>query len=316
MACYKPLSAWTRAPGGNSKRAIYFKNPGKLIGTPIKLPCGQCIGCRLDKSISWATRCMHEASMHKENCFLTLTYGETDEISLNYTDYQKFMKALRHRFPEKHIRFFMVGEYGLDQDDVNAGMRNPGLGRQHFHALIFGHDFKDREFLKTTGSGEKIWRSETLEKLWSHGFSSVADLTFESAAYCARYSLKKVTGEKAEEHYVKVCKYTGEIKPVKPEFINMSRRPGIGAKWLEKYKTDVYPHDNLKVLTKNGIKTVSVPAYYDKLLEEKEPDLLEEIKLRRIENAKRHEDNNTHDRLEVREYIHNVKAHQLARNKI
>ena len=76
MTCYKPLLAW-RDPynlGKNGKPSLTFKGHSGL--EPIKIPCGQCLGCRLERSRQWATRCIHEASLWSHNCFLTLTFDD------------------------------------------------------------------------------------------------------------------------------------------------------------------------------------------------------------------------------------------------
>jgi hypothetical protein len=138
---------------------------------------------------------MHEAKMHPKNCFITLTYNNEhlpSDGSLNYEVFQLFMKRLRKKYG-KGIRFYMCGEYG------------DKLGRPHFHACLFGHDFADKKLWKTTDSKSKLYRSAELEKLWPYGFSSVGDVTFESAAYVARYIMKKVSGDASESHYT-FCK--------------------------------------------------------------------------------------------------------------
>lgn len=55
----------------------------------------------------------------------------------------------------------------------------------------------------------------------------------------------------------------------------MSRRPGIGSAWLDRYKSDVYPHDY--VVIRDGIK-VKPPKYFDKLFESIAPDEMAIIK--------------------------------------
>lgn len=95
----------------NGKRAITFKREQALNGQEIQLPCGQCIGCRLEHSRQWAMRMMHEASLHEENCFLTLTYDEENippDHSLKVEHFQKFMKRLRRRHEKKKYAFSIV----------------------------------------------------------------------------------------------------------------------------------------------------------------------------------------------------------------
>lgn len=182
--CVCPLSAWQTESG-----AIVFAERGN-IRRSLTLPCGQCIECRLERSRQWGVRIMHEASLHDANSFVTLTYNDENlphDGGLVYRHFQLFMHRLRKRVPSK-IRFFMCGEYGEN------------FGRPHFHACIFGLDFVDKTLWQVR-NGVKLYRSKKLESLWEFGYSSIGTVTFESAAYVARYIMKKVTGDAAETHY-------------------------------------------------------------------------------------------------------------------
>lgn len=194
---------------------------------------------------------MFESQFHGSNAFITLTYDEANvpfPPSLDYSHFQKFMKRLRKQFGP--LRFFMCGEYG------------PQLSRPHFHACIFGTDFPDRVHWSTSSSGHSLYRSAALERLWPVGFSSVAELNFETAAYVARYSLGKITGDLAEAHYRFVDADTGEVSQRTPEFCHMSLKPGIGGQWFDKYSADVLNGDFVVI---NGRKC-RPPRYFDKLL--------------------------------------------------
>ena len=234
MPCYKPLVGWrSRELTEKGKRKIVF-NPSKgFLDLRETIPCGQCIGCRLERSRQWAIRCVHEASLHKDNCFITLTYNNENlpkDGSLILKDFQDFMKRLRHKFGSG-IRFFHCGEYGEK------------FKRPHYHACLFGLSLPDRR-LHSQSNGHKLYVSEILNELWQHkGYAIIGELTFESAAYVARYITKKITGEPAKEHYEGICEVTGEITKRKPEYTTMSRRPGIASDWFKKYKSDVYPGD-------------------------------------------------------------------------
>lgn len=246
MPCYSPLTAYRTERGD-----VVFSELQRYGSTStIRLACGQCIGCRLERSRQWATRCLHEASMHKRNCFITLTYDDVNcpfDRGLHYDHFQKFMKRLIKRMGP--TRFFMCGEYG------------PLEGRPHFHACLFGVDFDDKTEWKKTPSGSFLFRSQTLEKLWPFGFSSVGAVNFESAAYVARYCVSKITGDMAKVAYCYTDPETGEIGFVEPEFGHMSLKPGIGATWLEKYQSDVFPHDYVVVRGKK----CKPPKYYDRI---------------------------------------------------
>lgn len=101
MPCFKPLTAWRGDVLASGKRAVVFKagdsSPG-FSAFPDKLPCGQCIGCRLDYALDWAVRCECEIKMHDRNCFITLTYdpkNEPKDGSLSLRHWQLFMKFIR-----------------------------------------------------------------------------------------------------------------------------------------------------------------------------------------------------------------------------
>ncbi len=197
----------------------------------IQLPCGQCSGCRLERSRSWAVRCVHEASLHDENCFITLTFNNhyLDPIgSLDKRTFQLFMKRLRKEIAPGKVRFFHCGEYG-------SKMKRP-----HHHACLFGFDFPDK-WLFDTREGVDLYRSPMLERLWPFGFSTIGEVTFESAAYVARYISKKINGELAPAHYARVDHKTGEMFSILPEYITMSLRPGIAGAWFDKFEGDVFP---------------------------------------------------------------------------
>lgn len=285
MRCFYPIDAWQLDSG-----EIVFHERGK-IRRYLNLRCGRCIGCRLARSCEWAVRVMHEAQMHSANSFVTLTLDDEHlTTSLNYDDFRLFMRRLRKVFPK--ARFFMCGEYGEN------------FQRPHYHAVLFGVDFVDREPWKRLPSGFTVFRSKTLERLWPFGFSSVGDVSFESAAYVARYCVKKVTGPLAESvneaglrHYDRFDVFTGEVTQVVPEFMRCSLKPGIGASWIEKYKTDVFPSDDVVI---DGRK-VTVPKFYDKYLKSNFGLEYDWLEFERYNKAQLYSGDSTPDRLAVLE---------------
>ena len=317
MACYTPLSAWVSEHQFNNAtqktfKRISFKEDAEH-NRPLKLPCGQCIGCRLERSRQWAVRCMHEAQMHEENCFITLTYDEEhlpEDLSLRYEHFQTFIRALRDYFRKHYgktgIRFYMGAEYGET------------FGRPHYHACIFGINFPDRKPFKKSPSGSMLYVSEILKKLWPYGYSSIGDVNFESAAYVARYIMKKMTGTRPDEngitpedHYTYCDLSTGELIKRKPEFNKMSLKPGIGAKWIEKYMTDVYPEDKIVI---RGKKTTKPPRYYDKMLKKLYPEDFHELKLEREEKSFEIDHREFEaERLKVKESVTKAKLRKLKR---
>lgn len=297
MPCYYPVNAWrSKIVNPSGKRSIVF-NPIDSNDESLVLPCSRCIGCRLERSRQWAMRCVHEASLHSQNCFITLTYSPEhfpEFGSLNKDDFVLFMKRLRHKFGEG-IRFYMCGEYG------------ERLGRPHYHAILFNFDFPDRS-LWSVRDGVKLYTSKLLSELWPFGFSTIGDVTFESAAYTARYIMKKQTGDRAVSYLV--LGDFGEILGERlPEYNNMSRRPGIGRQWFEKFKGDVFPKD---FITMRGVK-MRAPKFYDRIFDVDNPDDFEDVKLRRKFRACEESHNSTWERLRVREEIQLRRIEQLKR---
>lgn len=240
MTCFSPLAAWQTDSG-----EIVFVERGR-IWRSLELPCGQCIGCRLERSRQWAVRCVHEASLYDSNAFVTLTYDDAHcATSLDYRDFQLFMKRLRKRFP--CVRFYMCGEYG----ELSF--------RPHFHAILFNIRFPD-----LVSVGKDLYRSPILEDLWGFGFSSVGSVTFDSAAYVARYVMKKITGDAADVHYSRTDIRTGEVVRCVPEFTRMSLKPAVGLNWIRLYFAEVMANSGVVV---NGHVT-DIPKYYKQYLKD------------------------------------------------
>lgn len=289
MPCYHPIKGFrARKPNPETgKRPVVFNARDGYDDLTVNLPCGRCIGCRLERSRQWAIRCVHEASLHENNCFITLTFDDKYldvKGSLVKADFQKFMKRLRKHFGTG-IRYFHCGEYGEK------------LGRPHHHACLFNLDFPDK-ILWQTREGIKLYRSKTLEDLWPFGHSTIGGVTFESAAYVARYVTKKIIGKNAASHYGDKI----------PEYVTMSRRPGLARGWLEKYTSDVYPSDFIIIRGKK----CKVPKYYDRVYELTNPKEYGSVRSLRISNARGNPDNSPR-RLEARERVQQAKMHLLER---
>lgn len=199
---------------------------------PLLIPCGRCVKCRVAQSQQWALRCVLEAQMHERSCFLTLTYDKDNlpiDGSLRLDHWQNFAKKVRRDW--RPFRFFMCGEYG----DENL--------RPHYHALMFGLDFSEERILLRRSKSGDLFTSKPLADAWGKGMVAFGNLTFESAAYVARYCMKKLPSKNMPS-YGRVSEH-GEYYEVKREFATMSRNPGIGATWLDKFLSDVYPSDEL-----------------------------------------------------------------------
>lgn len=258
MRCTKPIRGY-RAPGGQVK----FDTREGYVGVLTQVSCGRCAGCRLRRSRDWALRCMHEASQHEQSSFLTLTYSDEhlpEDGSLDVREWQLFAKRVRKRVGP--FRFFHCGEYG------------DRYGRPHYHACVFGLDFSgDRRLWKTSG-GHRLYVSPTLDELWGRGHALIGDVTYDSAAYVARYCLKKRHGDGAEEHY------GGR----KPEYCTMSRRPGLGRGWYERFGNEVREWDEVIA---NGVPR-RPPKFYDSLFEMTDPEGYDAVMERRRAKALEH----------------------------
>lgn len=279
MTCLYPRTAYrSMIVNANGKRNLVFSKKALAdLDQPVTVPCGKCVQCRLKRSREIANRLIHESKFHECNSFITLTYDDqhlpTDR-SLDVEVFKKFMKRLRKRLSNKNIKikYYHCGEYGELND------------RPHYHAIIFGYDFPDRELYKKNKFGDKLYTSEELSKCWDFGFVTVGDLTFESAAYVARYCVKKINGEKADKHYTRVGT-DGNLYRVKPEYATGSQ--GLGLDFLKEYTSDIYPHDYVVYSTKKNTYKMKPPRYYDKKLEQIDEDLFHYVKVQRKDNAEK-----------------------------
>lgn len=312
MPCYSPVrGVLSRAPDGRRSLSFNRSAPGK----GVSLPCGSCFGCKLERARQWAVRIMHESKMHDENSFLTLTYDD-DHIprgrcscvrphgagSVCVDDLQKFFKRLRERLAPRRIRFFACGEYGEK------------LGRPHYHAIVFGWFPEDAVCVKRSGE-LSLFTSSLLSAAWGHGHASVGLVSMDSASYVANYASKQIRTNREDE----ARRLAGRAR----EFLIMSRRPGIGRKWIDKFMSDVFPSDEVIVRGK----ACRPPRFYDQCLEKIDPDALERIKIRREDKATQLEEFvtglgtvvrvapslNAH-RLVVREKVARAKAALKSRN--
>ena len=310
MPCYHPLKGWI----GDGGKVTFSRNHSKSKNR-IDLPCGRCIGCRLEKSREWAARCYHEASLYQDSMFVTLTYSDEhlpEHGTLVKAHPQKFLKRLRKHLYPNWIRFYMCGEYGDTTE------------RPHYHLLIFGHRFPDA-YPWNHKRGNTTYRSDTLERLWPYGHSDFGNVTFQSAAYVARYIIKKQNGDNAIYEYGEPDPETGEViqtrippytcmslgkvtDPKDPDY-DIRKQGGIGYGWYQKYKNDLFPADRL--VLQDG-KEMPVPKYYRELLKREDPDLYDQLRKQRIEKAKKSPDN-TPERLAVREFVKEDKIHRLKR---
>lgn len=296
MSCYHPLKAIVNGETANGKKNLKILSSGWLAeyqarnGHPfpaehlVTLPCGQCVGCRLEHSRQWANRCMLELKDHKSAYFVTLTYdndhvpvsyyadpntGEALEaLSLSKRDWQLFMKRLRKAHPSPPLRFFMAGEYGST------------TFRPHYHAIIFGLELNDLVPYKRSEIGYQYYTSETLQKVWSVdgvpiGYVVVGEVTWETCAYTARYVMKKLNGDLSEFY---------KFHNIEPEFTLMSRRPGIARNYYETHP-EIYETEKINLATEKGGISFRPPRYFDKLFDLEHPEEMQLIRERRAKTA-------------------------------
>lgn len=292
MACYSPLRGYWDGEGGK----VAF-SPSPSSKRRLELPCGRCIGCRLERTRQWGVRIAHEAQLHDFSVFVTLTYDDEhlpSDLSVSKRELQLFVKRLRQRVAPLRFRFFGVGEYGSQ------------TWRPHYHVILFGIHFSDQIRLRDTASGHSLYRSPLLEEVWPYGLSSFGSVSFDSARYVAGYCVKKVSGAKAEGHYRRVDPRTGEVLELAPEFALMSRRPGIGAGWFDKFSTDVYPSDQVVLQGVVG----KPPRYYDRRAQDRMPEEFEKVRAKRVENAAERFEEGSPARLKVRETVAKARVSQ------
>lgn len=259
------------------------------------VPCSQCHGCRLDRSAQWAVRCVAEAKMHKENSFITLTYRDW-RLSLEPEHLRLFWRRVRKVFPG--ARYYACGEYG------------DRTSRPHYHGLLFGVGFRDRRVWRQSVGGFPLFRSETLERLWPLGHSEIGDVSFESAAYVARYVMKKRTGKDAGRKLVGFDPSTGEVWVREHEFSRCSLKPGVGATWFEKFQADIYPEG--QVVLRGGARR-KAPRFFDGLYKAQDPMGYWALSERRLALADARADDNSPQRLRVKEIVERAKCSSLKR---
>jgi len=234
---------------------------------------------------------VHENQMHNQSMFITLTYDDEHlpiNESLNIKEFQLFMKRYRKYISPIKIRYFHCGEYG----DVK------NTRRPHYHSIIFGHEFEDKELWKQDDNN--LYTSDTLSKIWGKGFCTIAEVTYNTARYVAKYVTKKITAIQEspdiyQEHYQHITRY-GESVELTKEYATMSRNKAIGRTWYDQFSKDTLKD----FITIKGQKQ-SIPKYYDKLYEIHDKEKYRKRKYKRIKQAKQHKEDQTIQRLKVRE---------------
>lgn len=364
MSCYYPLIGIPNGVNPNGKTNYSIRTYKESVwqdlqahpprqGPPVKIPCGKCIGCRLDYSRQWANRCMLEAQYHPKDTvwFATITYNnkyvpkvttvdpdsgkQVPALTLRKRDFQLWMKRLRRAFSDDKIRFFASGEYGSE------------TFRPHYHAILFGLHLDDLQPWEKS-SGFQTFLSKKLVKTWSmcynvdskgshdllpegdwtdgnHSFRQgsclyepygrivISPCSWETCAYTARYTAKK-SNTLFSEFY--------ERFGLEAPFTLMSRKPGIGRQYYDDHP-DLYDYRYINIPGQEGGIKFTAPRYFDRLLEKENPELLESQKKLRREFAEQNdvakESRNTYgyaERLKVEAREKEAVAKMLRRSSV
>lgn len=315
MSCYNPRLA-TPYPFGHPKFGQYRLLPltkskiiqdaidpltGQYLET-IRVPCGECVGCRLDYSREWASRIMMECLQHDgKGLFVTLTYDDDNlpimlddgsktvahglSFSSDYSckgatlykkDVQDWLKRLRrsvnYHYGVDGVRFYLCGEYG------------PTTFRPHYHVCLFGVPDDSLSVLGSNSLGNTLYDSDFIRDTWGKGHIAIGKLNFQTAAYTARYCLKKAQGK--DNSFF-------DSLGVNREFVEMSRKPGIGVQYYQEHKDEIYEHDEiiLPASSKDKPNIVRPPRYFDILYSEENPKQMVKIKAQRAEISKVYHEN-------------------------
>lgn len=260
------------------------------------IPCGNCIGCRLEYSREWANRGYLEAKCYKNNYFVTITYNEEniktneeiiDRDGITYTndgewkgtlvpkDLTDFIKRLRRIMEREYnqksgIRYMACGEYGEQNE------------RPHYHIIFFNLNLPTDSFYNPKIINEEIYyQNKIIEKAWKKGISNISEASWNNIAYTARYITKKLKGKGAEEYYA--------TKGQEKEFLRVSRMPGIGKPYYDKYKKEIYQNDEIIIKNKEGVISCKPPHYFDDLYEKEQPERMKKIKRKREKEQRNRE---------------------------
>lgn len=330
MSCYHPIFGIRTGliNPDTGKERIRIVDPYTCSQAPkdrqLQLPCGRCVGCRLDKSREWANRGMLELKYHDSAYFCTFTYDDA-HVPVGYAvdpltgeafpaqtlvprDFTLLMKRIRRRFESDTIRFLGCGEYGRESM------------RPHYHAILYGLHLNDLEFYKQNFQGDVYYNSPSLSSCWCDsngvdiGYVVVAPVTWETIAYVARYNVKKRHNFSADE-YRKLG--------MEPEFVRMSRRPGLGRQYFDDHEDEIFKYEFINLSTeKKGLK-FRPPKYFERLYEERHPHALDALKKTRQEigeasfNTKMAQTSlNGSELLSLAETVKEKQIKSLRRNKV
>lgn len=256
--CHSPITAYPVSGG------ISFSRPVGHSGRTVQVPCRQCLHCRLTRAAEWGTRCWAESLSHANAWFLTLSQDDDHGSAWSSLD-KAVLQAFWHRWRERgvKVRYAACGEYGEQTE------------RAHYHAAVFGPEIPGLEFFRNNERGDRLYVSDWLSELWGRGFVTVGALTPESAAYVAGYCLRDMYAKQPGRY--DTVNPSGELVERELPFFTMSRRPGIGAGFVERYGTQFAAGDFMI----SGGRKVPTPKYFHRVLEAQNPDLAAVLQERR-----------------------------------
>ena len=272
-----------KKPNSDDKKPLRFRPPPASKYNQfdiIETPCNHCIACENLRSLRTAMQLACELNTAtRDSWFVTLTYSDEHlpaDFSVHKEHIQLFLKRLRkwrnkYNYTEK-FRYLSQGEYGGQ------------FGRPHYHLAAFNLTLNDLE--ETTSKGQyPAFESEKLNEIWGKGNVHLIRLSYESCLYIARHHLDEKINNKVLVHKIPIRHpITREIiKQREPEFTTRSSRPGIGKEFFEKYFSEIYVSDS----TIHKGQEMPVPKYFDKLLQDNNPELYEEIKQLRSDKVEK-----------------------------
>lgn len=303
MACFYPVPAWELESG----ELKFDYHSGLRVRRALSVPCQRCVGCLFGRVAEWGLRADHERKLHKEACWVTLTFDD-EHFPCSDEEWRRevvlFGKRMRKAAQPQRLRTFGCCELG------------DRTFRPHAHLCVYGFDFP-REVPRCKGhSGELSYSCELLSKLWPNGFAVVGDLSHASASYTAGYCVKKVTGrDRSKDDRVPVVHpVTGEVFRLSRAFpVLVSRRPGLGAGWFGRYGEQAVEQG--AVLAPGG-ERLPVPKYYRKLAKRVDPLMGSQAKAEAELRAYEQRADNTPERLAVKEEVFRAKVRNLRREGV
>lgn len=200
----------------------------RTAGRRDVVPCGRCNFCLSVKRADWSFRLTQELKVCKSSYFLTLTY-DNEHVPFNplsglpelsKRDYQLFTKLLRKKNS-------LISDWPLRYYAV--GEYGTQTARPHYHALMFN-------LVPAL--------SNSLAEIWGKGSVDIGKVEPASIHYVTKYVINKTT------------EYIGR----EPPFAFMSKRPGIGANYIETHKR--WHRADMRNYTKVNGQTARLPRYY------------------------------------------------------